>query len=43
MTRPRTNGRAELRTQGEYSHAANALVMLAAFCLATLSALAARE
>jgi hypothetical protein len=34
---------AELRTQWEYSHAVNALVMFAAFCFAALSALTARE
>jgi hypothetical protein len=34
---------AELRTQWEYSHVANAVVMFAAFCFAALSALAARE
>ena len=39
----RTNVRAELRTQWEYSHAVNALVMFAASCFAALSALIVRE
>ena len=32
-----------LRAQWEYSHAANALVMFASFCLVTLSALTTRH
>jgi hypothetical protein len=34
---------AELRTQWEYSHAVNAVVMFAAFCSLTLSTLLARD
>jgi hypothetical protein len=33
----------ELRTQWEYSHAVNALVMLAGFCCVAISALTTRE
>jgi hypothetical protein len=34
---------AELRTQWEYSHAANAVITFAALCAVTLSALLARD